>query len=170
MNLVRLRRREPPTLPSAAEPRLTNPGEDGHLGSKETAEGGGPSASESRLGRKGASPFPADILRPVAEGQGVAATRGPKPPEANGQSAGDQRDSAGHDDEPAISPCMILRPLSLRGAKRRSNLIHYKGRDCFGHKNGLAKTEKRYRKIPHGHLGKGEVRTDGRGPDGSFTG
>ena len=86
-----------------------------------TGEGGGPSASESRLGRKGASPFPADILRPVAEGQGVAATRGRSPPEANGSAVGGQETNA-----------IRLGTMTSR-------------------------------------LGKGEVRTVGREPGGSFT-
>ena len=52
------------------------------------------SASVSVYDRRGASPLEAIVLRLVAEGNCVAVRRGGEQPEANGQSVGDELDSA----------------------------------------------------------------------------
>jgi len=57
-------------------------------GREGTGEGAGPSALESAIRQRGESPLRARALRPVTEGNCVAARRGGEQPEVNGQSAG----------------------------------------------------------------------------------
>lgn len=61
----------------------------------------GPSASESVSDPRGASPLQAVALRPVTEGNGVAARRGREQPEVNHRSVVIERDSAWRCGEPA---------------------------------------------------------------------
>jgi hypothetical protein len=51
--------------------------------------------------QKGASPFRADVLRPVTDGNCVAARQGGEQPKVNDQSVGDELDSAWCLGEPA---------------------------------------------------------------------
>ena len=78
-------------------------------------------APVSVFGRRGGSPLQVCALRPVTEGNCVAARRGGKQPEVKNRSAGDELDSACCCDEPAglwRSPLCgnTGKPVSLRGS------------------------------------------------------